>query len=256
MTLPTTPRAPEPPECDATFDRLPWLVNGTLAAPEAHAVETHVAACPRCASRLERERELLRSIRRPVSRVERAPLAAWAQFERALEAADAASTPGAAPAADASRPAIGAVAPATPAPAAANGAPRAARWRGLRLALAAQAAAIVVLAITLAWVLVSRTPGGDAAAWRTVSTADASLPRSGTAWRVAIDPGVAPAEVAALLARHGLRERGPLVAAGVHTVEALPGIAPALSALRADPRVRLVVPLANGAAAAPGDPAP
>lgn len=252
MNSPATPRSPEPPECAAAFEQLPWLVNGTLAPLEALAVEGHVAGCARCTSRLARERELLRAIRRPTSRVERSPLAAWAQFERSLAAAGPAAVtrPNAAGAEPATA-ATSSGAQADRAPqAAVIVAPRLARWRGVRLALAAQAAAIVVLAITLAWVLVARAPTGGDTAWRTVSSADASLPRDGAAWRVALDPALPPAEAASLLARHGLRERGPRVADGVYTVEAQPGIVAALEALRADPRVRLVEPLANAATSA------
>jgi anti-sigma factor RsiW len=39
-------------DCEQAIERLPWLLNGTLAADERRAVEAHVADCGRCAQDL------------------------------------------------------------------------------------------------------------------------------------------------------------------------------------------------------------
>ena len=80
---------PEPPECEAAFERMPWMINGSLAPREAQALEAHVARCAGCRARLDGERDLFRAIRRPLDNVEQSPLAAWARFEAALAAAPA-----------------------------------------------------------------------------------------------------------------------------------------------------------------------
>ena len=262
MNSTATPRSPEPPECDATFERLPWLVNGTLPSLEAFAVESHVARCPRCASRLARERELLRAIRRPTSRVERSPLAAWAQFERALAAAPRAqamsTSAGAAAGEEADADAVGVPVVAAlvqplampPAPAVGGGsASRLARWRGLRLALALQAAAIV-------WTLVARDGGTPDGSWRTVAAGDPSLARPGARWRVALDPALTSDQAVAILTGHGLRMLGSAVADAVYTVEPLGDATVDIEALRSDPRIRLAEPIVVPASATAGRAAP
>lgn len=271
MNSTATPRSPEPPECDATFERLPWLVNGTLPSLEAFAVESHVARCPRCASRLARERELLRAIRRPTSRVERSPLAAWAQFERALAAAPRAQAmstsagAGAVAGEEADADAVGVPVVAAlvqplampPAPAVGGGsASRLARWRGLRLALALQAAAIVVLAVALAWTLVARDGGTPDGSWRTVAAGDPSLARPGARWRVALDPALTSDQAVAILTGHGLRMLGSAVADAVYTVEPLGDATVDIEALRSDPRIRLAEPIVVPASVAAGRAAP
>jgi len=43
-------------DCDHAIERLPWLLNGTLAPAERHEVEAHAAECPRCRAALAETR--------------------------------------------------------------------------------------------------------------------------------------------------------------------------------------------------------
>jgi hypothetical protein len=43
--------------CDAVSERLPWLLNGSLAGAEAEEVRRHLAACPRCGAEMDETRQ-------------------------------------------------------------------------------------------------------------------------------------------------------------------------------------------------------
>jgi uncharacterized protein YbaR (Trm112 family) len=43
-------------DCQGVSERLPWLLAGSLSAPEADEVRTHMKACPRCREELDETR--------------------------------------------------------------------------------------------------------------------------------------------------------------------------------------------------------
>ena len=248
------PSPPEPPECQEAFERMPWLVNGSLPPMEARELESHAARCALCHGRLSVERELFAGIRRVTGNVQQAPLAGWARLEGAIAAtgsrdrAEAKAPADHSPAANAGQslpPLLPASAAPTssPAPAAPEAPPTPRRRHTLRLALTLQAAAIAVLSIALLWVLVARSPDEPQGAYRTVATPDATLDVAGNAWRVEFDARTVPAEVTTLLASHGLRVLAGPSEDGIYTVAPRAGATPDVQALRADPRVRLLQPL-------------
>ena len=60
---------------------LPWLINGTLAAEEAAAVDSHLAECAQCRADLLSEQALAGAVARLPADVE----ASWAAMDRRLE---------------------------------------------------------------------------------------------------------------------------------------------------------------------------
>jgi len=250
---------PVPPDCEDAFERMPWMVNGSLAPREAAALETHVAQCPRCRTRLDAERDLFRAIRRPLGNIEQSPLEAWGRFESTLAglAADAgAGTAGVQPAESS------AATSESPAPLARH---RASARRRLRLTLLLQAASIAALSVAVLWLLLTRA-GPAPANYRTVSSADPAIATGHGGWRVTFDDATDATLARELLALHGLRViDGPgrdnvytvaTVAAPVGALAAPQAQATAqdaaeaaIAALRADPRVRLLEPLAVPGAA-------
>lgn len=222
MTQQPLPSPAESPQCHRAFDDMPWLLNGSLPAQEARALEAHVAQCARCSDRLVIERELLAALRRRAGNVQQAPLAAWNRFEATVAAT--------APPPEAPAPAV----PAAP------GVTATRRRFPLRLALTLQAAAIVALSVAVLWMLVARAPVAPPSDYRTVASPDATLGAGEAAWRVVFGPDTAPPDRAALLAAQGLAVIAGPTADGVYTVTAAPDAAPRIAALRADPRVRLV----------------
>ena len=229
MTHHSPPSPAEPPQCQQAFERMPWLVNGSLPLLEARELEAHAAGCALCQRRLRVERELFAAIRRPVDNVQQSPLAAWTRFEAA--AAEARANHGAT-----NSPAPSAAA--SPAPATTPSPAR--RRHPLRLTLALQAAAIALLSMALFWILVARSPVAPPAPYRTVAAPDTSLGAADAAWRVVFDPASTAADVLPLLASRGLRVLQGPSQDGVYTVGAAPGTKPRIEGLRNEPGVRLV----------------
>lgn len=241
---------PEPPECEDAFERMPWMVNGSLAPTDAAELEAHVAQCPRCRVRLDTERDLFRAIRRPLDNVEQSPLAAWGRFESTLAGFAAEAGAGAAVV----QPAESAAATSrSPAPLARH---RASARGRLRLTLLLQAASIAALSVAVLWLLLTRS-GPAPTSYRTVSSADPAIATGSGGWRVTFDDATGATLARELLARHGLRVLdGPgrdnvytvaTVAAPVEELaapQAQEAAEAAIAALRADPRVRLLEPLA------------
>jgi hypothetical protein len=207
-----------PSECDTAFDQMPWLLNGTLPMQEAREFERHVADCARCAAILERERELLATLKAPAGNVEHSPLAGWQRFESALQSSAA---PAAKPRGSARR-----------------------RRIGLRATLLLQAAAIATLAVALLIVVAGRTPQRGPTEYLTVSEPDAVLHHVGPAWRVAFAADVTHPAAAAMIALHGLHALSGPTSGNVYAVEAAPDTAGDIEALRLTPGVLLVESLA------------
>ncbi len=240
MTHSSLSLPPEPPQCDAAFERMPRLVNGSLSTLEARELDAHAAHCDLCRQRLDVERELSARIRQPRDNVQRAPLAAWARFEAALLAPEPTGAPVTAAPSASSPPAPQPERPTLPV----------ARHpqHPLRLALTLQAAAIALLSVALVWVLSARTPLGPAATYHTVSTSDPTLGRGDATWRIEFDAAMTPVEVEARLAAQGLRVLAGPSDQGIYTIGPRAGVAPRIDALRADPRVRLLEYLGPAAA--------
>ena len=155
--------------CERVQESLPWLVNGTLPINERESLLEHVGKCSQCAAWHRLERHVCAAVTAPGNNVTHPAQFGWQKLEARLDAQ---------PAAD-SRPADVPATPATPTRAA-RGASRQ-RARLIWFAIAAQAAAIAVLAVAL-WVKLPQE-----AAYRTVSAQGDGLSERREYLRVALD---------------------------------------------------------------------
>jgi anti-sigma factor RsiW len=194
-------------------EMLSWMVNGTLAGPDAAWLDRHLETCAECRSELAVQRRIRDALSREPA-VEFAPQAAFNRLWKRIEADGT----------EAAAPAVAAVADAG----------RAGAW--LRGALAAQAAVILVLCAVL-W---QRPAPGT---YRTVTdTAPAPLAGQEVVKAVFADE-VRIADVKEILAATGLVVAAGPSEAGVYTLVARDaqvraGSPATLARLRADPRVR------------------
>jgi hypothetical protein len=203
-------------------DLLPWMVNGRIEGRDAAWLETHLAACAACRGELAAQQRVRDAIARDPT-VEFAPQAAFNRLWKRIEADAHGNHALDAAAAEVSSP---------PAHA------RTGRW--LRVAVAAQAAAIAVLCIAL-W----RAP--PAPAYRTVTDAPTGPAIAGPLVKAIFDDQVRLADVKEILAASGLVVAAGPSEAGVYTLvprdTRIADIPPAtLERLRADPRVRFAEP--------------
>lgn len=180
------------PEHRAAWELLPWLVNGTLDDDEAAAVERHLEACDTCRAEIAAQRDLARALRQ-ADELAFTPERGLERLERRLDAE--AGEEGEAATALGARHLLAS----TPRP--------------VRLALLAQAAAIVVLLTT--FVFVSTRP----ASFRVLSTPTSSQPQEATL-RVVFAEGVREVELRELLASLDARIVDGPTAFGVYTVAA------------------------------------
>jgi anti-sigma factor RsiW len=192
---------------------LTWMVNGTLAGPEAAWLDRHLDTCADCRAELAVQRRIRDAIAREPT-VEFAPQAAFNRLWKRIEADGT----------EAAAPALAAVA----------GAGRARAW--LRWAVAAQAAAILVLCAVL-W---QRPAPGT---YRTVTEAAPAAFAGQEVVKAVFADEVRIADVKAILAGTGLVVAAGPSEAGVYTLVArdaqVRASSPAILArLRADPRVR------------------
>ena len=212
---------------------LPWYGNGTLDAAEARRVEDHLASCPRCREELAASRELAKAF---AAGAEAAPSPHPVQLARLWERIDAAD--GDERRAPSWWRRFAGLAGATP-PAV----------RGL---VAAQLAALIVLAVVLVWQ--TRAP----AVFHTLSTAEPSAP--GAVEEGPVAPGTLRLRVvfADGTSERALREvfsevHGQIVAGpsplGAYTIEILPGADSqnvVVDHLRARSEVTFVEPVDGG----------
>ena len=219
------------------WELLPWYVNDTLQDEERRAVEEHLARCPLCRSELATSRQLALAVQRAAE----LPDVAADRVDRLLARLDE-------PAASAA-PAAGS--PAAAGPAVARLSP-AVRW-----ALALQAAAILALALGLAWLLAvpravappAASPAAESSAdadFRTLAAPPVAATAPATRVRAVFDPAASEEELRRLLLAAGARFADGPSPAGVYTLEVAGGAAAAddaLARLRAHPRVELAEPV-------------
>ena len=159
--------------CEVVAELLPWHLNGTLNAADRHTVEAHCDGCERCAAFLNLEQRVFDSIRTPRDNIGQSPHSAWQNFEARLER-------------EAPRPA-----PPTPRNSFTS--------VTVGIALAAQAAALAVLAVMLIW---DRSVQ-DEPRFRTLSNEDRTLALGRPLVRIAFEPSVTEGEVTTLAAEMG-----------------------------------------------------
>jgi Putative zinc-finger len=202
---------------------LPWMVNGTLAGPDAAWLDVHLEGCATCRAELVVQRRVRDAIARE-STVQFAPQASFNRLWKRIEA-EAAE-----PAAPAPATGVGAA----PARRVAPAAGRPGSW--VRVALAAQAAVILVLCGVL-W----QRPGTGA--YRTVTDAAPGAVSGQPVVKAIFDDQVRLADVKEILAGAGLVVASGPSEAGVYTLVTRDARSPSipqsvLARLRADPRVR------------------
>jgi hypothetical protein len=207
---------------------LPWYANGTLGERERDQVEAHLTGCPCCQAELQacrRAEELLKGAG------EVAPSPHPAQFRRLLDRVDEEER---------GRPGkLASLLQATPRP--------------LRWTLAAQAAAILLLAGTLAW---SARPAPTSGPATFVTLADRAVPPvPSTRLRVMFSPSATERQIRGILGD----VRGSIVAGpspiGSYTVQvpaAGDPVGAVLARLRTDPQVVFAEPVAGEAPRGPG----
>jgi len=223
---------------------LPWYANGTLAAAEGRTVEEHLAACSRCSEEAARCRELARAVG---AEEEVAPSPHPVQLTRLLARIDEAES-GSGQGGGRLRPGrLAGLLGATPA-----------AVRGL---VAAQLAAVLVLALLLAWVE-RQPPPPPASVFHTLS--EAPEPSSRTASRTAPDLSAATLRLRVVFAETATERRirkvlaavrGQIVAGpsplGAYTVEVPAGtdsLQLVLAHLRSRPEVAFAEPVDGGRA--------
>jgi anti-sigma factor RsiW len=203
----------------AAWELLPWYVNDTLDQDERRAVHTHLQQCAECRHEEASCREMAAAVRSGHA----APSPHPAQLARLLERLD------------------------DPRPESPLRAILAAP-RGVRVALAAQAAALVTLLAIVFW---PATP----APYRTLeSPAASAVAAGGQQVRLVFAAEATESEIRHLLLEVGAEITGGPSPLGAYTVT-LPAAGPAseplpvvLAHLRGHPRVRFAEPVAGGGA--------
>lgn len=223
------------------WELLPWYVNGTLLDAEREKVEEHLAGCSRCRAETETCRRTAQALR---NLGEVAPSPHPVQFQRVLARLGEAEAAGREH--HGRRRRAGSFLQAGPRP--------------LWMALAAQAAVILVLAGMLVWdrlhtvpdtapnTTSNIAPASPPAVYRTLSD-PAPQPDPGAArLRVMFSPGATEKEIRALLgAVRGEIKAGPSPM-GLYTVEVPAGSDPlsvVLVRLRSEPQVTFAEPAAG-----------
>jgi hypothetical protein len=187
-------------EHQAAWENLPWYVNGTLRGADLDRLERHVESCVACRGELR----YLRELGGLVHAAEDFPLAAAASLSKVMDRIDAAEGGGEGSRRSRRRPE-----------------PTRRAAPGIRVALIAQAAMILLLIGILAWS--SRAPSAE---FRTLSDppaapADDGRPRL----RLVFDPGTPELRIREILTPLGAEIVAGPTALGVYTV-ALPGPEP------------------------------
>ena len=214
---------------------LTWQVNGRIAGADAQWLDAHLTACAACRAELAAERRIRDALVREPT-VEFAPQASFNRLWSRIEAdsLDEPSVPHEmAPAA------APVVEPVQTLVAATSRGATAKRRLWVRVALSAQAAAILLLCGVL-WFGPARAP---APAYRTVTDSAAAPASSQPVIKAIFDDQVRLADVKEILGAAGLVVASGPTEAGVYTLSAPETVSAAtmqsaLKRLRADPRIR------------------
>lgn len=218
------------------WELIPWYVNGTLGTAETVGFEAHLQRCPLCQREVAVNRELAVAVRDAGELP-----SAEAGLERVLERLDEAPGRGEAP--PAPRRGAGRLLPSWW-----SAAPRPAR----RL-VAAQLAAVLLLALTLGVVLSGGGPGtSPPASFRTLSSPRPAAADTSEGFRVRLlfSPQVTEPELRHVLLTDGGRLVGGPSPAGVYTAlyPAAADVAAVLKRLRGNRGVELAELVARAAA--------
>ena len=206
--------------CPHTTDDLPWYVNGTMPAVARTAFARHLEDCPECQAALAFDDRLRAALRSTAPKVLPTPHAAWKSLERRLGDLETAVA-----SRDSERRSDAGATAADVSPARVSVASRA-RRRGssrrrrpwlLGFAVAAQAVAILALT-TLVWESL-RVP--TPATYRTLSTPDPAMMRSGRHVRVTLAPEVQPSSVQRMAEAERVRIVSGPAGPNVYTFEVL-----------------------------------
>lgn len=204
----------------ATWESLPWYVNGTLEGTELEQVEQHVQSCVACRAELS----YLRELGALVHTAEQFPLTPAVGLAALIERIDRADSGAEAPFPRGIRSWMAPVYRASP---------------GIRRALVAQAAAILLLLGLVAWTT-GRQP---AAVHHTLADVDAPVVDSRAHLRVVFLPDAPEARIREILGSVGGEIVSGPSALGVYTVAApISGqpdetVASLLATLRAQPEI-------------------
>ncbi len=215
-----------PSSCALVAELLPWYSNDTLAPHESRLVDEHVETCASCAALLRLERRVLECIRAPRDNIEHSPQASWQQLIPQLEqkSPSATSVPTRLKRRSASK--------------------RIAIRRSLvGIALAAQAAAIVILTV----LLVRNTSILREARFHTLGGTAQTVVGDGPLVRVAFTPGIDFEAVGKWAWAHDCRILAGPTSQNVYTILLDPEreTQRAIDTMRADPRVLLAEPVAG-----------
>jgi hypothetical protein len=208
--------------CEELRNALPWYVNGTLALSARAAFEDHVRTCAGCRTELELEQRLATTLATADMRVVPSPHAGWQRLEARLDALQ--KPPDSEP-----------VAP----PRQRNRARRRIGRRVLLVAVAAQAVALVFLAVAL-W----RAQSAPAPDFYTLTSVDPTLATGEPLVRVAFARDVSPEDAQRIARAVGVRTLAGPSPGNVYTYSVGEvGTAAALDALRRTPGVLLAEPV-------------
>jgi hypothetical protein len=210
--------------CTPIAELLAWHANETLPPNERRMVEQHIETCASCAALLQLEVRIVECIRKPLDNVEQSPQGSWNQFIARLDLDHV---------------------PQQPAPEEQHGKRTRVRWRGARsligIALAAQAAAILVLSVLLLRDMALLKE----ARFRTLSEPDRTIVGGGPMLRVAFESEFRTREVRDWARDHGCHILAGPTLQNVYTLRLDPGrnVEHEMSTMRAHPHVLLVEPI-------------
>lgn len=211
--------------CDDLRNALPWYVNGTLALAARAALDEHLRTCAACRAEVELEQRLAATMQTDDARVVPAPHSGWQRLVARLQALEQPAAPEADTPVARRQHAIGGRLPGR---------------RALLVAVAAQAVALVFLAVAL-WRAQTAPP---AAAFYTLASADPTLASREPLVRVAFAHDVSPADAQRVAQAIGVRTLAGPSTGNVYTFSVgAGGTAATLEAFRRSPGVLLAEPV-------------
>lgn len=217
--------------CPKTLEQAAWYANGTLASDARRRFEDHLAGCPECQAAVALDNRLTGTLQVTAANVLPAPQTAWQKLEARL---------------DATKPATAAEAPAETRD---NPRRRPRRLPLVYFALAAQAAALVLLA-GLLWVAIQQPA---VQSFRTLGSQDETLVSSKPLVRVVFPAGYDYGEATGVAESAGAELQGRFEGTDIYTlaVPVLAGeqradkVAVVLDKLRRHPDVLMAEPITD-----------